>query len=257
MDFATIIGIAAAFGVVGWAISMGGSFDAFVDMPSIAIVFGGGIAATIIRFSLAGVVSAFVLGSKTAFGGAGPNPRGMIEEICEIADIARRQGPLGLEAVKPSHPYLAKAVQMVTDGYAIEFMREALEKERDLALERLEEGARIYKALGDSGPAFGMIGTLVGLVQMLQQMDDPSKIGPAMAVALLTTLYGALLSNIICLPIFEKLNAKAKVEDVNLTLILDGMLQVRQNVSPNLVREVLKAYLPSHHREALDEQKAA
>lgn len=256
MDLATIIGIVAAFGVVGWAISLGGSFSAFVDTPSIAIVFGGGIAATMIRFSLSGVVSALSIGTKTAFGGPSVNPRTMIEEICEIAEIARKQGPLGLEQVKPSHPYLAKAVQMVTDGYSMEFMREALEKERDLYLERLEEGARVYKALGDSGPAFGMVGTLVGLVQMLQQMDDPSKIGPAMAVALLTTLYGALLSNIVCLPIFEKLNAKSKVEDINHTLILDGMMQVRQNISPNLVREVLKSYLPSAQRDAL-ETKAA
>lgn len=255
MDLATIIGIVAAFGVVGWAISLGGSFGIFVDMPSILIVFGGGIAATLIRFSLGGVVSAFIIGSKAAFGGAAPNYRGLIDEICDIAEIVRKQGPLGLEKVEPSSPYLAKAVQMVADGYNADFMREALEKERDLYLDRLEEGARVYKALGDSGPAFGMIGTLVGLVQMLAEMSDPSKIGPAMAVALLTTLYGALLSNVICLPVFEKLNAKGKVEDINHTLILDGMMQVRANASPNLIREILKSYLPNAHRD--EEEKEA
>ena len=256
MDLATIIGIVAAFAVVGWAISLGPGFGIFVDVPSILIVFGGGLAATLIRFSMSGVVSAFMMGSKVAFGAPPPNYRALIDEICEIAEIVRKQGPLGLEKVEPSTPYLAKAVQMVADGYNPDFMREALEKERDLYLDRLEEGARIYKAAGDSGPAFGMIGTLVGLVQMLAGMSDPAAIGPAMAVALLTTLYGALLSNVICLPIFEKLNAKAKVEDINHTLILDGMMQVRANASPNLIREILKSYLPSAHRDQ-DEKEAA
>ena len=257
MDLATIIGIVAAFGVVSYAIVLGGSFGQFVDVPSILIVFGGGIAATMIRFSLGGVLSAFSLGSKLAFGQRKTAPRELIDEISEIAEVMRKQGPLGLDNLSPSDPFLAKAVQMVADGYEPTFMQEALEKERDLYLERLEEGARIYKALGDSGPAFGMIGTLVGLVQMLQAMDDPSKIGPAMAVALLTTLYGALISNVICLPIYEKLNAKAKVEDLTFSLVIDGLMQVRAGKSPNMVREVLRSYLPDRQRQTDDEKAAA
>jgi chemotaxis protein MotA len=257
MDIATILGIVVAFGVVGYAISMGGSFSAFVDVPSILIVFGGGIAATMIRFSLKGVLSAFIQGSKAAFGGSTQNPRDLIEEIAAIAEVMRKQGPLGLETVTTEDPFLAGGLRMISDGFDGTFIQETLEKERDLTLERLEEGARVYKALGDSGPAFGMIGTLVGLVQMLQQMDDPSKIGPAMAVALLTTLYGALLSNVVCLPIFEKLNAKAKVLDVTMTLIIDGLAQIRAGKSPNVVREALKAYLPHHQRESDDTREAA
>lgn len=256
MDIATIIGIVAAFAVVGAAISLGGNFSAFVDLPSILIVIGGGTAATLIRFSLKGVTSAFVQGSKAAFGGKTPNSRDLIEEIAGIADIMRKQGPLGLEAVETKDDLMAGGLRMITDGFESGFIQETLEKERDLTLERLEEGARVYKALGDSGPAFGMIGTLVGLVQMLQNMDDPSKIGPAMAVALLTTLYGALVANIVCLPIYEKLNAKSKVMDVNMTLIIDGLAQIRAGKSPNVVREALKAYLP-HNQRAEDEREAA
>lgn len=257
MDLATILGIVAAFGVVSYAIVLGGTFGQFIDLPSILIVFGGGIAATIIRFSLSGVISAFVLGSKTAFGQRKTSPRDLIDEIADIAEVMRKQGPLGLDNIRPADPFLAKAVQMVADGYEAAFMQEALERERDLHLERLDEGARIYKALGDAGPAFGMIGTLVGLVQMLQAMDDPSKIGPAMAVALLTTLYGALISNIICLPIYEKLNAKQKIEEVTYTLVIDGLMQVRAGRSPNMVREILKSYLPDRQRQPDDETAAA
>lgn len=255
MDFATIIGIVGAFAVVGYAISMGGSFSIFVDMPSILIVFGGGIMAALIRFSLGGIVSAFVLGSKVAFSQRSLSAREMIEEIAEIADVMRKQGPLGLETITPTDPFLAAGLRMIADGYEGTFIQEQLEKERDLTLERLDEGARIYKALADAGPAFGMIGTLVGLVQMLQAMDDPSKIGPAMAVALLTTLYGALISNVICIPVCEKLQAKSKVEDVNMTLVIDGIMQIRNGKSPNVVREALKAYLPANQRD--QEQEAA
>lgn len=248
MDFATIIGILISFAVTGWAISLGGSFGAFVDIPSIAIVFGGGIGVVVIRFPLAGLISALGLGSKLAFSQTKTNPRDLIDQLADMADVVRRQGPLGLEAMEINDPFLAKAKQMIADGYDASFIQENLERERDLYLERLEEGARIYKAMGDSAPAFGMIGTLVGLVQMLQTMDDPSTIGPAMAVALLTTLYGALVANVVCLPIFEKLNAKLKVEEVNQSLIIDGIVQIRNSKSPGLIREMLTAYLPEKQR---------
>lgn len=250
MDLATLIGIVGAFGVVGYAISMGGSFSIFVDVPSLLIVFGGGIAATIIRFSLGGVVSATVVGSAAAFGGKAGDPRDLIEEIAGIADVMRRQGPLGLEKVETDDKLIALGVRMIADGYETAHVTETLQKERDLTIERLDEGARVYKAFGDSGPAFGMIGTLVGLVQMLQAMDDPSKIGPAMAVALLTTLYGALISNVVCLPINEKLKAKSKVMDVNMALIVDGITQIREGRNPGFIRDSLKVYLPHKQREA-------
>ena len=148
-------------------------------------------------------------------------------------------------------------MQYIADGYDAEIIRESLERERDQALERLEDGQRIFKAIGDAAPAFGMIGTLVGLVAMLANMDDPSKIGPAMAIALLTTLYGAIIANLVCLPIADKLELKSKIEEVNLTLVLDGIMQVRDARSPNLVREMLIAYLPEKHRSGGADEEAA
>ena len=253
MDLATIVGIVGAFGIVVVAIFMGGSFGQFVDIPSILIVFGGGIMATLIRFQISDVGSAFGTGFKVALAGKGPSPRDLINEITNLGEIVRKSGPLGLENVDVSDPTLAKGVQYIADGYELDFIRESMERERDLQLSRLSEGKRVMKALGDSAPAFGMIGTLVGLVQMLANMDDPSAIGPSMAVALLTTLYGALISNVICLPLVDKLDAKFDVEEINQTLIIDGVLQIRESKSPALIKEMLIAYLPEKIRATMQE----
>ena len=256
MDIATLIGMVAALGVVLTAIMLGGTIGQFVDIPSILIVVGGGLSATLIRFTLGGIGGAIVTGGKVAFGGKVVNARDTIEKITELADVARKSGPLGLENVEVEDPVLAKGVQFIADGYEPNFIRESMERERDLYIERLQEGKRFYKQLGDAAPAFGMIGTLVGLVQMLAAMDDPSAIGPAMAVALLTTLYGALISNVICIPIVDKLDSKLDGEDLNQTLIIDGVMQIRENKSPSLIREMLIAYLPEKARAALENEAA-
>jgi len=253
MDLATILGILAGTAVVGSAIFMGGDFMTFVNVPSICIVIGGTIAATILRFQLSTALGSFIMGAKSAFTSKKTNPRELIDEIARLADIIRRNGPLGLEGVPIEDEFLAKGVQYIADGYEKSFIEDSLERERDLTLERLEEGKRFFKAMGDSAPAFGMIGTLVGLVQMLSTMDDPSTIGPSMAIALLTTLYGALIANMICLPIAEKLDAKFKVQSVNTTLTIDGLLQIRENKSPDIIKEMLVAYLPEKQRAQMEE----
>lgn len=251
MDIATIIGILFGAFVVGLAIFLGGSAGSFIDMPSILIVLGGATAATLVRFPLSSVFAALLLGGRVAFTHRNVEPRDLIDEIADLADVVRKQGPLGLESVEVDHDFLGKGIQYIADGHDGTLIKESLERERDLYLERLEDGQRIFKAIGDAAPAFGMIGTLVGLVQMLAHMDDPSKIGPAMAVALLTTLYGAVIANLIALPIADKLALKAKIEEVNLTLIMDGLLQVRDARSPNLIRDMLVSYLPEKHREEI------
>ncbi len=248
MDLATPLGIVGAFGIVLAAVFLGGSFGQFVDVPSILIVFGGGLAATLIRFQLSDIIGAFIIGTKAALAGRNISPRDLISEITNLSEIVRKSGPLGLENVDVSDPILAKGVQYVADGYELDFIRESMERERDLQLSRISEGQRVFKALGDSAPAFGMIGTLIGLVQMLANMDDPAAIGPSMAVALLTTLYGALVSNIICLPLVDKLASKFDVDDLNQTLIIDGVCQIRESKSPALIREMLVAYLPDKVR---------
>lgn len=256
MDFATIVGMIAGAIVVLAAIMMGGEFMTFVNIPSMLIVVGGGIAATVLRFPLNIIPSAFAIGGKLAFTQKKDSPQGMIDEITNLADIVRKSGPLGLESVEISHEFLKKGVQYIADGFEPTHILESLERERDQMLERLEDSEKIFKALGDAAPAFGMIGTLVGLVQMLSTMDDPSSIGPSMAIALLTTLYGALISNLICLPIADKLNTKMKIESINLTLAIDGIMQLRENKSPDLIREMLIAYLPEKQRP-LPEAEAA
>lgn len=253
MDIATIIGIVGSFTVIIIAILLGGSISQFIDIPSILIVIGGGVMATVIRFPLTGVGGAIALGAKIAITNKKIEPREMIEKISELADIVRKNGPLGLENVEIDDPMLSKGMQFVADGYDLNFIKETLEKERDLSLTRLSEGHRVFKSLGDACPAFGMIGTLVGLVQMLAAMDDPAAIGPAMAIALLTTLYGAVVSNVICIPMADKMDSKFELEELNHTLIIDGVIQIRESKSPNLIKEMLLAYLPDSQRAALNE----
>lgn len=253
MDIATIFGIIFGSIIVGIAIFIGGDFMTFVNAPSMLIVIGGTIAATVLRFPLAGVLSSLLIGGKIAFTQKKVAPRELIDEVARLAGILRKDGPLGLEGVDVEDEFLSKGTQYIADGYDGAVIVESLERERDLMLERLEEGKRIFKAMGDSAPAFGMIGTLVGLVQMLSTMDDPSTIGPSMAVALLTTLYGAMIANMVCLPIADKLEAKFKTESVNLTLAIEGVEQLRENKSPDVIKEMLVSYLPEKQRAELAE----
>ncbi len=130
------------------------------------------------------------------------------------------------------------------------FIRDAMERERETFFMHLDEGQKIYRAIGDCAPAFGMVGTLIGMVQMFANMSDPSKLGPFMAIALLATLYGALVANLFCLPIADKLQVKLHDEETNRTLIIDGVLMIREAKSPAIIREMLVAYLPErHHRD--------
>ena len=145
----------------------------------------------------------------------------------------------------------------MADGYDTNFIRDNLERDRDNFLTHLDEGQKIYRAIGDCAPAFGMIGTLIGMVQMFSNMQDPSKLGPFMAGALLATFYGATIANMFCLPIADKLHGKLVEEEVNRSLIIDGILRIREAKSPTMVREMLLAYLPEKHRHAADESEAA
>ena len=139
-----------------------------------------------------------------------------------------KQGRSGWRRSRVDDPFLAKGIRFVADGYDANFIRDNLERDRDNFLTHLDEGQKIYRAIGDCAPAFGMIGTLIGMVQMFANMTDPSKLGPFMATALLATLYGALVANIFCLPIADKLHLKLVDEEINRTLIIDGILMIRE-----------------------------
>ncbi|MEZ5931465.1 MAG: MotA/TolQ/ExbB proton channel family protein [Alphaproteobacteria bacterium] len=248
MDLGTLLGMLGGTAVVLAAIFLGGNFSSFVDVPSMFIVLGGGMMATLIRFDIGGVFGALMIGVKVTFGGASGNARELVDKISELAKIARREGLMGLESVEIKDEFLKKGIQLCVDGLALDFIKDSLTRERDQYIERLEEGGRFFKVLGDAAPAFGMIGTLVGLVQMLSNMEDPAAIGPAMAVALLTTLYGALISNLIAIPINEKLGAKLAVEQLNRSLIIEGIIHIHNKTNPDIMVDFLNAYLPESQR---------
>jgi chemotaxis protein MotA len=227
---------------------LGGSLEMFVSEHAVLIVFGGSISATLIRFPLSAMLHGLPLGAKFAFTLGRKTARELVDELANLAEVSRKQGPVGLEKVEIDDPFLAKGIRYVADGYDLNFIRDNLERDRDNFLMHLDEGQKIYRAIGDCAPAFGMVGTLVGMVQMFANMSDPSKLGPFMATALLATLYGAVVANIFCLPIADKLHVKLLDEETNRTLIIDGILMIRDSKSPALVREMLLAYLPEKHR---------
>ncbi len=248
MDIMTGIGLVCGIIVIATMMLLGGDLSLFVSEHAVIIIFGGSIAATMIRFPLSALVHGLPLGAKFAFTMSRLSAHELVDELARIAEIARKQGPVGLEKVETNEPFLAKGIRYVADGYDLEFIRDNLERDRDNFLMHLDEGSKIYRAVGDCAPAFGMIGTLIGMVQMFANMTDPSKLGPFMATALLATLYGALVANLFCLPIADKLHGKLLDEETNRTLIIDGILMIRDSKSPALVREMLLAYLPEKHR---------
>src|SRR5271154_6854661 len=257
MDIMTGVGLVAGFGVIATMMLLGGDVHMFVSEHAIIIIFGGSIAATMIRFPLGVMLHGLPLGAKYAFTMSRLTAHDLVDELARSAEIARKQGPVALEKVEPDEPFLAKGIRFVADGYDLEFIRDNLERDRDNFLMHLDEGSKIYRAIGDCAPAFGMIGTLIGMVQMFANMTDPSKLGPFMATALLATLYGALVANLFCLPIADKLHGKLLDEETNRTLIIDGILMIRDSKSPTLVREMLLAYLPEKHRHTEGEEVAA
>jgi chemotaxis protein MotA len=248
MDIMTSIGLVCGFAVITLIMLMGGNLEMFWSEHAVIIIFGGSVAATMIRFPLSAILHGLPLGAKFAFTMSRLSARDLVDELARIAEIARKQGPVGLEKVETDEPFLAKGIRYVADGYDLEFIRDNLERDRDNFLMHLDEGGKIYRAIGDCAPAFGMIGTLIGMVQMFANMTDPSKLGPFMATALLATLYGALVANLFCLPLADKLHGKLLDEETNRTLIIDGILMIRDSKSPTLVREMLLAYLPEKHR---------
>jgi len=256
LDLATLIGLIGAFGIIIAAIVVGGSALVFVNVPSLLIVLGGTIMAVLMKFPLSHFLSAFKIALK-AFIHKAESPGDLIREGVALANVARKEGVLGLENQEISNEFLKRGIQFCVDGHEPEFVRSMLLKDINLTIERHERGQAIFKALGDVAPAMGMIGTLIGLVQMLSNMDDPKQIGPAMAVALLTTLYGAIIANAFALPIADKLAHRTMEERLNKQLILEAINGIQEGINPRVMEELLKTYLPPSQREVEDEQEAA
>jgi chemotaxis protein MotA len=247
VDLATLIGLAGGIAVIIAAILSGSSLTLFINIPSVMVVAGGTIAATLIKFPLANFLSAFKV-ALNAFFHKAENPNALIETAVRLSHVVRKEGLLALEHQELENRFFQKGLQFCVDGEDAEFVRKVLTQDMDLTIERHEVGQKIFRAIGDSAPAMGMIGTLVGLVQMLANMEDPKSIGPAMAVALLTTLYGALIANLVALPIADKLELRSNEERINKSLIIESIAGIQAGQNPRVMEELLKTYLPQRER---------
>ena len=248
MDPATLVGLASAFGLI--LVAMGSGLGAFVDGPSALIVFGGTFGAGLVHFRFAQMKTA--LGAmKLAFSYKAKPPSELIATLVNHASQARREGILALEAAaqQTEDPFLRRALQLAVDGHEVAAIEAILAIEIEQLKERHRQGVEVLTAMGGYAPALGMIGTLVGLVLMLQQMDDPSKIGPAMAVALLTTFYGAILANLIFNPIAGKLKERTAEELLYKELTMEGVISISQGDNPRLVEQKLTSYLQPASRK--------
>jgi chemotaxis protein MotA len=250
MDLATLLGLLGALGIIVVAILMGGDMGVFINMPSMMIVVVGTLFAVLIKFSLGQCFGAFKVAMQAFFNKTDDQAK-LIEEGVNLANIARKEGVLGLEGQEMDNAFLKKGIGFCVDGHEPEFVRRMLSKDINLTIERHEIGQAIFKSIGDMAPAMGMIGTLIGLVQMLSAMDDPKSIGPAMAVALLTTLYGAVIANAFALPLSDKLANRSQEERLNKALILEIISSIQEGLNPRVLEELLKTYLPASKRDGV------
>ncbi|MCB9880462.1 MAG: MotA/TolQ/ExbB proton channel family protein [Planctomycetes bacterium] len=256
MDIASLIGVLLGWVLVIVAIIMGGPLGIFVDVPSIMIVFGGTIAASLMCFKLQSVLGVIGICKKVLLYPL-PTPTEEIERIVGYSNLARREGLLALEEKidEVSDDFTRKALRLIIDGFPGPTVREILEIDIENLMARHSEGKKLLDNMGAMAPAFGMIGTLIGLVQMLQNMSDPAGIGKGMAVALLTTFYGAVSANLIYIPFATKLGNRSKEEVELRSLILEGVLAIQAGDKPALVKEKLKSFISPKSRELVDSSK--
>ena len=248
MDIATIVGLLAAFGLIFMAIAE--NAPAFIDTASLLIVVAGSIAVVMARCSLGEFLGAIGVMGKV-FSRKIDDPVDLITQIVELANIARKDGMIALEGQEISNPFLAKAVAMLVDGTDGEIIKSSLNRDNTMMKLRHSMGANIFSAWGEIAPAMGMIGTLIGLVAMLGNMSDPKSIGPAMSIALLTTLYGAILANVICIPISQKLTNQSELEAANAELIIEGALFIQSGGNPRVLTDYLASFVPPKFRAEL------
>jgi chemotaxis protein MotA len=250
MDKATIIGFLVGFACVLAAITMHGSLGDFIDVPGMLVCFGGTFAAAMVAFPLKKITS--LPGTLIhIFKVKVPEPKDEIARFSDYATIVRREGLLGLEAkiANITDPFLKRGLEMVIDNAPREKIEETLSIEISCLHERHSTSKKIFENMGAMAPAFGMIGTLIGLIQMLGSLDDPSKIGAGMAVAMVTTFYGAFLSNMVFLPIATKLETRSKEELAVRELMLHGLLGLLDGESPRGMEAKLKSYLAPKSRD--------
>lgn len=251
MDLMTIIGIVGGSGLLIGALILGGNPAIFWNLPALMITGGGSLAAVLINFGFEEVINVFKT-VRQAFTNKTMQPAEIITVFSELARKARREGLLALEddVGRLSDPFFAKGIQLVVDALEPEMIREILENEMASMAQRHEIGQRVLKSWGTLAPAFGMIGTLIGLVQMLAKLDDPSALGPSMAVALITTFYGAIMAYLFFIPLAGKLALRSEQEMLIRQMMLEGIIALQSGANPRILEERLSSFLPPKVRRA-------
>lgn len=248
MDLASLIGILGAVVLIAVTMMLSGDITIFINAPSFVIVFGGTFCAVMAQYNLSQYLSLVKIAGK-GFKDSSLDAGALIDEIVALADEARKGGLLSLENKEVSSDFLQKGIQLLVDGHDPDVVKSLLSKEKSEAEKRHTLGASIFASMARMAPAMGMVGTLVGLVAMLANMSDPKTIGPAMAVALLTTLYGAILANSFCDPMAAKLNRKAQEDVMIKNLVIDALLAIQNGQNPRVIDSMLRNYLPESKRE--------
>ncbi len=258
MDIATIIGLISGAALLLWAIMGKTDLGTFVDGGSLMIVGGGSFAAALISFPMENILAVAKV-IRNCFLCKARDSRELISEMVRYAEIARRDGILALENVTGSiqDPFLVSGIQMAVDGTDPDLIETVMMNDLEAVEERHNDGRALFENIGKFAPAFGMIGTLIGLVIMLKFMDDPAAIGPAMAVALLTTLYGALLANLFALPMAEKLGLRSRQEVLLKMIVIKGVMAIQSGDNPRIVEQKLKTFLPNRSRQAAEVKSKA
>ena len=254
VDIASLVGFLLGIGIIVAAIVTGGDVMLFVNVPSLLIVIGGTFGVTLMRVPLSDFLRSFGVLMR-AFMNKKEDPTVLIEDSVRLADVARKNGLLSLEGEEISNPFMKKGITLCVDGHEPEFVNRMLKQEISQMVSRNEVGQDMWKGVGDLAPAMGMIGTLVGLVQMLANMSDPASIGPAMAVALLTTLYGAMVANCFALPMVDKLAYVLNYEKANKELILDTITGIQEGVNPKVLESLLNSYISEKKRKASGDEE--
>lgn len=264
MDIATLGGllgglVVIVFGIISSAGGVGG-FKYFMDAPSFIITIGGSICSLLASRKMDDVKTGFKSMKYAINEPAVEKPNEVIKQIIEMSNIARKEGLLALESYSENihDDFMKKGIMLVVDGTEADLVRSILESDMSAMDDRHKSTAGFWDYWSAQGPAWGMIGTLIGLVIMLQNMSDASSIGPAMAVALITTLYGSVLANWICVPTCEKLKENNSIELSVRSIMVEGILSIQAGENPHVIEEKLKTFIaPADREEASSEGEGA
>ncbi len=256
MDLGTLAGLVGGILLVLVSILMGSNIGAFLHVPSMMITVGGATAATLINFPIPKFIGVIKVVRKTLFDDT-PTASEEIQRIVQLATIARREGIVALENEfeKIDDDFLKKGLQLIVDGFPAETVRSILEIDVMSIQERHSQGKKILDNMANYAPAFGMIGTLIGLVTMLQNLSDPSQIGGGMATALITTFYGAIMANLIFTPLAGKLEARSKEEILVKQILVEGILSIQAGEVPYLVADKLSSFIDPRERAAVSSDR--